>query len=430
MLFKNQKNINEIFSDLLGVTKPIKVVDIAIDLSDKVVNIGLNIDKGAKFSCPICNQSDMSIHDRIKKTWRHMNLFQFTTYINFFIPRVKCPNCGVHMIDVPWARSNSGFTLLFEYFVMTLAQSMPIFDIAVMLGEYDTRIWRIVKHYVDELWKESDWSQAKIIGIDETSSKKGHNYISVFIDMEEHKVLYATEGKNEKTIERFTCEMINHKAIPDNITELAMDMSPAFIKGATNYLPKASITFDKFHVIKNLNEAIDTVRRIESKVNPLLKGSRYLWLKNTSNLTTQQLKELNTISKENTKTARAYRMKLTLLDMYNKIEDRTSATFALKKWLGWASRCRIDQIKSFGQMIRNHFDGVTRYWDTFLTSGLVEGVNSRIQEIKRRAKGYRNLSNFITMIYLVCGELPLDNIIIKTTVKEEKRWLKEDLNDY
>ena len=211
--------------------------------------------------------------------------------------------------------------------------------------------------------------------------------------------------------------MINHNAKAENITDIAMDMSPAFIKGVSNYLPNAAITFDKFHVIKNLNEAIDATRRIESKINLILKGSRYLWLKNASNLSAQQLKNLNTISKENTKTARAYRMKLTLQDLYNKVFDVETAKFGLKKWVGWASRSKIEHIKSFGQMIRGHFDGVIRYWETLLTSGLVEGINSRIQEIKRRAKGYRNSENFITMIYLVCGDLPLDTITLKTKIK-------------
>lgn len=421
MFFNQQKHANRLFGALLGVIDPIKVIDVMLHLEENEVHIDLDIDKGTKFNCPLCDAPNMSIHDRIPKTWRHMDLFQFSTYIHFSVPRINCPSCGTHMIDVPWARQNSGFTLLFEYFVLTLAKEMPICDIAIMVGVYDTRIWRIVSHYVDELWTASTWEQTTKVGIDETSSKKGHNYISIFVDMEQGNVLFATPGKNEKTIESFANEMVNHDAKVDNITDLAMDMSAAFIKGASNYFPKASITFDKFHIIKNLNEAIDSIRRIESKINPILKGSRYLWLKNSSNLTPQQFKDLNTISKENTKTARAYRMKLTLQDIYNNIIDIESAKFTNKKWLGWASRSKIDQMKAFGQMIRNHFAGVVNYWYTFLTSGLVEGINSRIQEIKRRAKGYRNVSNFITMIYLVCGDLPLDNITIKLKSKQKRR---------
>ena len=178
-----QKTVNDVFSDLLGVKDPIKVMEVNLDMQDNEVHIELDIAKGSKFSCPLCDKTDLTIHDRIRKTWRHMNIFQFATFLHFSVPRVICPNCGVHLIDVPWARNGSGFTLLFEYFVLSLAKTMPVLDISMMLGEYDTRIWRIISHYVNYFHAKSDWSNVSKVGIDETSSKKGHNYISVFVDM-------------------------------------------------------------------------------------------------------------------------------------------------------------------------------------------------------------------------------------------------------
>ena len=184
-------------------------------------------------------------------------------------------------------------------------------------------------------------------------------------------------------------------------------MSPAFISGAGEYLPEASITFDKFHVTQALNKAQDEVRRMEQQVNPLLKSSRYVWLKNPENLTEKQKKQPETLRYENLKTAKVYQMKLTFQDIYRTVREPEAAEAAVTKWLSWAVRSRIGPVKLFAQTVKTHFAGIMRYFTSGLTSGAMEGINSRIQEIKRRARGFRNIDNFITMIYLEAGGLEL-----------------------
>jgi transposase len=213
------------------------------------------------------------------------------------------------MIEIPWARPKSKFTNLFEYLILTLARSMPILDIACLMHEYDTKIWRVVHHYIREKHDKTDWSDVSKLGIDETSSKKGHNYVSTFVDIDSASVLYAAEGKDASTVNSFAEEMPKHQPETDQVKEVAMDMSPAFLSGVEKNFPSASVTYDKFHVIKQINEAVDIVRRTEQKHNPLLKGTRYIWLKNPENLTEDQAQKLKTLSKENTKTGKAYRLK-------------------------------------------------------------------------------------------------------------------------
>ena len=223
--------------------------------------------------------------------------------------------------------------------------------------------------------------------------------------MENGEVLFATEGKDASTIKSFAAELPKHDADPGNVKEVTMDMSPAFIAGAAEYLSGASITFDKFHIIKALNVALDDVRRTEQKKNPLLKKTRYIWLKNPNNLSAAEKKRLGTLRYENTKTARVYQMKLTFQDIYRNIPEPKAAKAALNKWLSWAVRSRLEPVKAFAKTVKSHFAGIMRYFQSRLTSGIMEGLNSRIQEIKRRARGFRNIGNFIDMIYLEAAGL-------------------------
>jgi transposase len=297
---------------------------------------------------------------------------------------------------------------LFEAFTIALAKKMPISEIGKLVGEHDTLIWRIVKHHVSRAHAKQNYAAVSRIGCDETSSRKGHNYVTIFADMDSGKVMFAVKGKDSGTIKAFADELPKHGAAPEQIKEVAIDMSPAFIKGVNEQLPEASITFDKFHVIQALNKALDEVRRMEHKKNPLLTGSRYIWLKNPANLTAKQKEQLETLRYENLKTAKVYQMKLTFQDIYRIIQEPLAAEAALKKWLSWAVRSRLDPVKSFAQMVKTHFSGIIRYFTSRLTSGAMEGINSRIQEIKRRARGFRNIDNFITMIYLEAADLKLE----------------------
>lgn len=284
---------------------------------------------------------------------------------------------------------------------------MPVSKIAELVDEHDTRIWRILRYHTSKAYSAKDLSQLSQVGIDETSSRKGHRYVSVFVDMVKHEVVYATPGKDESTIARFSEELPKHNANSDLITNVSMDMSPAFIKGAKANFKNAEITFDKFHVIKQLNEAIDEIRRSETAINPCLKGSRYIWLKNPENLSVYQRDKLKTLSKENKKLAKAYQMKLTLQDVYRTVSDFQIADICFQKWLSWAIRSRLEPIKKFAKMFKSHYKGILQYFKSKLTAGISEGINSRIQEIKRRSKGFRNIDYFISMIYLEASNLSL-----------------------
>jgi len=286
-----------------------------------------------------------------------------------------------------------------------LARQMPVNALAELLQVTDQRLWRILKHYVLADVERMDLSGLTSVGIDETAARRGHNYVSLFVDMDEKEVVYVTEGKDSQTIEAFTGHLVSHGGAPEAVREVVCDMSPAFISGVETHLPEAAITFDRFHVVKLLNTAVDDVRREEQRTEGDLKSTRYLWLKNPGNLTNSQAMMLHGLSRSKLKTARAYRMKLVFQEIY-KLPCRWSEA-ALEGWYQWGIRSRLTPIVEFARMVRRHWEGILRWFTSKLNNGLLEGLNSLIQAAKARARGYRSVENFTLIIYLIAGHMGL-----------------------
>jgi transposase len=396
-------NQTDLFTSALGLQKPWQVTDATFDVTESRLDIYIARTKGSKVNCPICAK-ECTVHDSKDRTWRHLNFFQYKAFIHCKIPRCSCGEHGVKQIEVPWAREGSGFTLLFEAFVMMLVRNMPVNAVAKMIGIYSDRLWRTIDHYVAVAYESIDFSDVANIGLDETSSKRGHNYITLFVDLVKSKVLFATEGKDASTIESFKEALKKHGGEVSSIKNISCDMSPSFISGAKTYFPDAKITFDKFHVIKRINEEVDQVRREESRENDLLRGTRYIWLKNPGNLTTKQSNQMASLSKTNIKTLRAYNIKLSLQEFYG-ITDFEVAEAHLKKWFYWATHSKLKPMIDAAYFIKRHWDGVLRYSTSRITNGVLEGINSIIQSVKRRARGYGTTKHFISMVYLVCSDL-------------------------
>ncbi len=395
-----------LFALALGIISPWQVEGVVFSKEEKRLDIKIGFRRGASFPCPVCG-AESPVHDTNEKTWRHMNFFQHDAYLTARVPRVKCPDAehGVKQIQVPWARAGSGFTSLFEAFIMALVREMPVNAAAEILGEHDTRLWRVIEHYVKSSRAQADFSEVQRVGMDETSAKRGHEYISLFFDMDQRRLLFATEGRDHETVLAFTEDLKEHKGDPENVTAASLDMSQAFIKGVGKALPNAVMTFDPFHLIKHMNDAVSQVRAEEAKLYPdLMKGSRYSFLKNPENLTEKQHETLFRVCEYRLKTARAYLIKLALQDVYFSA-TREEAETSLKRWYKWATRSQITQVRAVARTVKNHWTGILSWFDSHLSNGFIEAVNGLIQATKRRARGYRTTNNLINMAYLVAGKL-------------------------
>ena len=395
-----------LFTLALGLQAPWEVVDAAFDPAGGQLDLQLGFASGARFACPCCGAQHQGVHDTLERTWRHLNFFQYQALLHAKVPRVRCQACGkTSQVPVPWAREGSGFTLLMEALLVSLCQAMPVRQVAQLLAVSDMRVWRTLDHYVDQARAQEDFSMVSSIGLDETAARRGHDYISLFHDLDAGRLLFGCEGRKGEVVDTFAEDLEAHTGCAENIKAICVDMSASYRTGIETHLPWAEITFDEFHVIQLVNKALDEVRRQEVKDHPCLKRTRYIWLKDKRDWSNHQTIEFHDLKRLNLKTHRAFRIKEALREIFHTAPDRQSAQPLLERWYSWARRCRIEPIKKVAKTLKDHWEGILNAFDSKLTNGRVEAANGRIQAAKAKARGYGTTRHLITISYLIAGKL-------------------------
>ena len=395
-----------LFTAALGLQAPWEVTDVRFDPSAGRIDFEVSFQRGARFACPHCGAEHQGVHDTLQREWRHLNFFQFQAYVHAKVPRVRCTACArTTQVEVPWARPGSGFTQLMEALIVTLCKAMPVSEVATLLSVSDMRVWRVLDHYVAQARAGEDFSQVKAIGLDETAARRGHDYISLFHDLEAGRLLFACEGRKAAVVETFLDDLEAHGGCGENIRAACIDMSASYRAGLAEHLPWTQVTFDEFHLIQLLNKAVDEVRRQEVRSNPTLKRTRYIWLKDHGSWTRTQINCFLDLKRLNLKTHRAFRIKEALREIFRSADSRASAEPLLERWYSWARRCRLEPIKHAAKSLRTHWEGVLNAFDSKLTNARVEAANSLIQAAKAKARGYGTTRHLITISYLVAGKL-------------------------
>ncbi|TXK66240.1 ISL3 family transposase [Paenibacillus sp. N3.4] len=401
------ENDLDMFQAALEIESPWFVSYRELDRQARQLHVYLNFKRGAAFSCQRCGING-KVHDIVNedRTWRHLDFWQYQTILHARLPRIHCKHCDkITTVKVSWARVHTAFSWLFEAHVMALMTEMPVAAVARKVGEHDTRLWRIFHYYVDRAMNEMDMTGVKRIALDETSSRRGHEYVTLFVDIDTKQVLLATEGKGSSGLLTFKQFLTQRSIDPTQIREACCDMSAAFIAGIEEHFPAAQITFDKFHVMKLVNEAVDEVRREEQKEVVGLKKTRYIWLKNESRLTEGQKQTMLKLKDMNLQTGKAYRLKLALQDMWT--YPAIYADLYFKQWTQWAVRSQVEPMSAVARSLQRYANGILRWFQTKMTNGLLEGLNSLVQAAKRKARGYRSTRNFIAMIYATANKLKM-----------------------
>lgn len=321
-------NSEALFAMALGLQNPwiLTGVEFKAVNNKKELHINIGFAKGSKF--PDEQGNLCGLHDTKEKTWRHLNFFEHECFLHCKVPRIKTSNNKVRLVSVPWAREGSGFTLLFESFVMMLIESeMPVNKIGVLLSENAHRLWTIFNYWISRAYAADKPTQITKLGFDETSRKKGHEYITLAVDLDERKVVHVAEGKGKDSIKAIKTHLESKEVNIDEIAHASIDLSPAFISGINKYFPKSEIHFDRFHVVKLLNEAMNKVRQLERKEHEELKGHKYTFLKNKeklSNKKTQELSELITLFPT---LGTAYRLKELFNDLWEMETEEEATAF-------------------------------------------------------------------------------------------------------
>jgi transposase len=356
-------DLQQFFQTLLSISAPFHVAQIEQVTQDDEpdrINIKLTVDKEYRPS------EYHNIHSYKSKTWRHLNLFQYHCYIECRLPMFidKRDQCCT-LMEVPWARKNSGFTLLFEMNVLNLLRQCACKSIVARRFDlYPQRVETIYDNYTKAAYYQREPLVAERIGLDETSTRKGHDYISVFLDMDADRLVDLRPGKSSGVISDYVAECSLLGQHPETIIkEIVCDMSPAFKKGMRENLPDTKVTFDRFHVVQLVHRYLDSLKRSKATDKQLLYG----YIEDLDRLWDQP--------------------------------DEIAAAGFLQYWMDRGEE--LFGLKSLSNSLNRHFDGIVAYCRTKLTNGKLEGVNNKIQWIKRAARGYRSKENFMRMVWFM-----------------------------
>jgi len=401
---------NQLFEAALGVAKPWYVERVEFDAAKKMLTIVIDFVAGSRFAHPQAAGLH-PVHDTQTKRYRHLNFFQHECYLQVRLPRVKLPDGAVRLVEPDWVGKLSGFTLLFEALVLMLCQQMPFAAVAETVGESWHRVHAICSRYVDLAVAQTDLSGLRALAIDETSCRRGHDYLTLAADAQQRKVVFVTEGRGSECIRALAEQLPANGASAEQISAVSIDMSPAFIKGVTEHLPNARITFDKYHVVAHASAALDQTRRAEQKSDPDLKGLRWALLKDRDRLPAPQRADLDALIAQATtkRTARAWLYREQLREILERKQINVVSTM-LRQWCTNVMRSKVEPMKEVARMIRKHFEGIIAWTQTRQTNGFLEALNGLFQAAKRKARGYTRFETMRTVIFLIAGKLDFSRI--------------------
>jgi len=396
---------DKLFEAALGIAKPWFVGGVRFDENSKVLTVAIDFAPGSRFGVEGA-QGDHPVHDTLIKCYRHLNFFQHECVLEVRTPRVKLPDGSVRLVKPTFAGKLSGFTLLFEALVLMLARQMPFAAVARLVGVSPHRVMAICQRYVALALQAADFSDVTTLAIDETSRARGHDYITLAADAEKRRVLAVAEGREVRSIATIAAELAKHDCPAEQIESVSIDMSPAFIKGCSQHLPNARITFDKFHVVWHANAAVDKMRRIEQRTDKSLKGMRWSLLKDRAKLRPEAAADLDALVARMTtvRTARAWVYKEQLRDILERKQINVVRA-ALLHWCTCVMRSKVDPMKDVATLVRRHLEGIVAWAQTRQTNGFLEALNGLFQSAKRRARGFTRFETIKTVIFLIAGKL-------------------------
>lgn len=394
---------------LLGIQSPWRVKRASLEMEPKLVDIEVEYEPGRPLHCPRC-QRECRRHDHApERTWRHLDVMQFTTQIRACLPRCACEEHKVLTIVPPWAEPGSRFTLMFEAFaVQVLLASASLTQAAGLLRLDWDSVQRIMDRAVARGLARRSTDEVTRVGLDEKSFGRGHSYVSLMTD---HKPARVLEVVPERTTE---AAVALWESLPEpqrkKVMAASMDMGAGFAAATRQAAPQAQIVHDRFHVSKHLNDAVDKVRRDEhrrllEKGDESLKHTKFLWLQGALVEGDQALAFEQLLARE-LKTAKAWAFKEAFVEFWCQPDGLRAKRF-FEEWYDTVMRSKLEPLKKVARMLQSHLSGLINYFDHPITNAITEGFNSRIQSLKAAARGFRSFANYRTRILFFCGKLDL-----------------------
>jgi transposase len=325
------------------------------------------------------------------------------------MPRVNCPIHGPQQVPSPWAEGGSRYTLSFERRMIDTLKECDITGTCRLLNAGWKGIWGALERAVKRGLKRKERRIPAYLSIDEKSFAKRHKYETLVCDLKGGTVEFVVDDRSQESLEAYYDQFDEKECRV--VKAVAMDMWDPYVAATRQYLPKADIVFDRFHVVRQVTEALDKVRRQEHKLlkeqnDETLKNTRYLWLANEENIPEWRRQEFAELRQINLKTSRAWAFKESLRPFWEYKYAKWAESF-FDRWYYWATHSRLQPMVKVAKTIKSHLPNVLTFFKHRITNAVAEGLNSKIQMVKLMACGFRNRDHYKTAIYFHCGGLDL-----------------------
>ena len=405
------ENFDSMMAASLQLEEPWYVAGASFDPEKQQMDIWVKVRDHAVFACPRCgSQAKRYGYEPYERSWRHADCLFFPCYVHCQRPKVLCEKCGAQQVNAPFERQNSRFTLMFEGYAMMILADVPRRKASRLLRCNEKSLASILSYWVNRAADKQDLSNVSKLALDETSKRRGHQYVTIAIDALEHKVIDVEDGRTKQAVAAVKVRLEQQGGSADNITAVTSDMSASFLPAVKEYFPQAEQVIDKFHVKQVLTKALDEVRKNEQREvddKKTLFQYRKLFMTRDDHMSEKQKHRYRTLSKTYPKTARAHRI-VEALDIFYACTTVADASKRFKELYSWMRRCRLEPMKNAAVTLMNHRKEIMNYFHDRLTNAICEGINSLVQAAKRKARGFNTFEGFKAMIFLVAGKLELD----------------------
>lgn len=400
-----------LFTKILGLKPPWFIKEIAVKEKENSIHIYLEHGEDIIVRCPVCDKF-CGVYDHApERIFRHLDACNMQIFIHVRLPRSNCPTHGVKKIDSEFGENGSDMTFAFESQVIKVAKECNIEGTSHICGLSWDRCWNALERAVNRGRLRKPHRIPSRIGVDEKSIARGHKYETLVYNIDAGTVEYVCDDRGQGSLESYYKQFTQEEL--KGVKAVAMDMWDPYIAATKAYVPNADekIVFDRFHVMRHVLDAVDKVRKNENRQlaetgEQILKGTRYLWLWNEENIPEWRTEEFDTLRAQDLKVCRAWAIKENLRHLWD-YRYKANMLRYFKRWYFWATHCRLEPIKKAAKTLKVHLDNIVTYAKHRITNALAEGMNTKIERIKRMACGFRNRAHYRTAIYFHCGGLDL-----------------------
>jgi transposase len=377
----------DIFSKLLNLQNPWRVDRVALTPEERRLDVWLAHRRNASFPCPECGTRSPLYDHAPSRSWRHLDYGDYQTWLHARAPRVNCREHGIRRSRVPWATPGSRLTIPFERHAIDVLRETDVDGGARLLRLTWHEAWNIVERAVARGQRAKGRRIVAHLGVDEKAVAKRHRYVTLVNDLDRGTVEYIGDDREKTSLDAYYRSLSAEQLA--GIEAVAMDMWAPYIESTASHVPdgRSKIVFDRYHVMLHMNDAVDQVRRSEHRQrqaegDDTLKGTKYLWLFAEENVPESHAEWFSELRAMDLKTGRAWALKEALRDLW----DYRRAGWALrywKRWYFWATHSHLKPVVRAARTIHEHLDNVLTYFDHGITNALSEGLNSKIQTIKK-----------------------------------------------